>query len=36
MPYTITIEIIGWLIEEENIWFLDEGSREEEASLLST
>lgn len=36
MPDPISIEIIGRLIEEEDVRLLDERAREEEASLLSS
>ena len=36
MPDPIGIEIIGRLVEEEYIWFLDERGCEEEASLLTS
>lgn len=36
MPDTCGVEIIRRLIEEEDIWLLDEGSCEEETCLLSS
>lgn len=36
MPDSVCIEVVGWFIQEENVWFLDQCSGEKESCLLSS